>query len=204
MGFNTLRSLVLGSMAAAAIAFAPGLSYAVSIIDFSGQAGGTVTVSGGNAVGANISISHVQGTETPLNSGPQFVVTNGVLDFDTLAGTLSIHGGVAAAGIADGSLLLSGNISSFSITSNVAGISFTSTGLDTKNADLVAFFELPRDTKFAYFGLSIDATTVTAGTYRAVSTDITNTAVPEPASVLLLGSGLAGIGAWGLKRRKSA
>jgi hypothetical protein len=204
MGFRQLRSLVLGSVAAAAIALAPSLSYAVPIIDFSGQAGGTVTVSGGNAVGTNVSISHVQGIDTPSNSGPQFVVTNGVLNFDTVAGTLSIMGGVADAGIANGSLLLSGTISSFSITPNLAGISFTATGPDTKSREILRFFGLPLNTAFAYFGFSTDAITATPGTFNAVSTDITNVAVPEPGSVLLLGSGLAGIGVWSMKRRESA
>jgi hypothetical protein len=39
-----------------------------------------------------------------------------------------------------------------------------------------------------------------------VSEDITlqRSTVPEPASVILLGSGLAGIGLWGMKRRKNA
>ena len=39
-----------------------------------------------------------------------------------------------------------------------------------------------------------------------VSENITlqRSTVPEPASVILLGSGLAGIGLWGMKRRKNA
>lgn len=38
----------------------------------------------------------------------------------------------------------------------------------------------------------------------AINQTISQTAVPEPTSVLLLGSGLAAFGVWGLKRRKNA
>jgi hypothetical protein len=77
---------ILGALATVAVLAAPTIASAVPIIDFAGQAGGNVVVNGDEASGGGISISHVQGTDTPLNSGPQFAVTNGSLNFDTLAG----------------------------------------------------------------------------------------------------------------------
>ena len=83
--------------------------------------------------------------------------------------------------------------------------------IDTKNRALLEYFGLPVSQPYSgnmnlSFSVATGGAVIPPASFastQVLSGDITNT-VPEPASVLLLGSGLAGIGLWGLKRRKSA
>lgn len=187
-------------------------SFAAFKIDFAGQVGGGGSISGNasvlNTVGP-IFIDSVFATGAPQNNG-QYAVTNGALTIhatggsynagtDTYTytgGTYVITGTVAAAG-ATGTLL-NGTITSLQVDVTTGEL-ILANGNDVKNANLVSFF-CPgcNPASFQFKKGTTHLTNETGGgggayTADTFSTDVPNSYVPEPASILLLGSVLFGV-----------
>jgi hypothetical protein len=208
------RAAVVGATALALAAFATPARASV-VLDFGdggAGAGGLFTLTGGgNATGAHIPIDALTVFGTGANDGVYDVVGTctgtgngsesgvGCLDFNTSTNTISITGSVTG---------LPGNVSTASealLSGSLLGWTADSQGLhgafgpDGKARDLLLALGLPANTPFAYFGFSLAAN---GSGSPAISTDIKNTSVPEPGSMLLLGSGLLGLG--GAIRRRFA
>jgi hypothetical protein len=182
----------------------PAPARAVYIIDFStGLAGegGSLTRSGGDVIGSAIPIGAMIVSGTGGSDGV-YAVTDAQLNFNTGTKSLTIVGSVPALGLANRPLLTATSMSSFNLIyapDPSGGFTIYAIGLDTKDRSLLSALGIPLTTEWGYFGWSMTGQPLTAPhSWSALSTDIKNTQVPEPAAMFLLGSGLVGL--WGFRK----
>jgi hypothetical protein len=174
--------------------------------------------------GDNIDVSFVKGKGTPSHDGKILLITEGVLSFTTgsytgggaaewefgSGGSFKITGGILGLGIyvPEGTTLVEGYFDSATVyqANSTFKIGFGDI-TDTKNNCLVEYFGFPTSQLFeGLMNLSFNTTAVCPPNAFCSygddvgSGDLQNAPVPLPPALLLLGSGLLGLGL--LPRRK--
>jgi hypothetical protein len=208
--------LIIGLILSLCVFSAPVL--AAVWLDFSpGDAGqaGTLHYDGVNVTGTDIPLDVLSVSGAGLNNGVWDLSgalggppgeTFAALNFDTSSGNITVEGGVPGLGINDGTLLLRGTITSSQASlvpaypNGPSLLLLVIQGNDEKDKDLLKSLGLAEGTPFTFLGFNIGGSFQLGGQdYLALSTDLTNTPVPIPSAILLLGGGLAGLAV--LRRR---
>jgi hypothetical protein len=187
------------------------------------HSGASISYAGGTnpLIGSNITVKSVIGVDTAANSEVELVILDGLLNFTTGAftgsssnawdfgpgGTFTITGAIPTLGINDTTTALV--TGSFDFAAVFQGSAYFKLGFgditDTKNEELVEYYGFPESQVFeGLMNLSFMTNSVTPPNafYSTIvgSGDLQNNPVPVPPTVLLLGSGLVGLGL--IPRRK--